>query len=346
MRTLSAPDVEKSFVYKDGNSANRTGKVDEAGLPLVYDKNLIEQYWKKEGSALSSRWTEFLGYAVPYLTKVITLVVSGGSGELKKNGKMLARDARIIFEKLGPTYIKLGQMMSVRPDVLPQEALEELQILQDSVKAFETSVAIEQIERELGNKLEFFFSEISSEPVAAASLAQVYKAKLKETGEYVAVKVQRPKVLEVVSKDLYVLRRAAEVYQGLIERFAPQQRTDYVALLNEWSIGFYTELDFLNEAANQERLKGQLMEENVTGLYIPKVFHKFCTRRIMVSEWIDGHKLSDAEPADIKKLIPDAQEGFLTQLLSIGFFHSGIQYQLIFLVFSFVQFHFLQSSIL
>merc|ERR1712238_203310 len=71
----------------------------------------------------------------------------------------------------------------------------------------------------------------------------------------VAVKVQRPSVLGTVSKDLYVLRRAAEVFQGLIERFAPQQRTDYVALLNEWSIGFYTELDFVNEARNQRRLR-------------------------------------------------------------------------------------------
>ena len=78
---------------------------------------------------------------------------------------------------------------------------------------------------------------------------------LKETGEVVAVKVQRPSVLETVSKDLYVLRRAAEVYQGLIERFAPQQRTDYVALLNEWAVGFYTELDFLNEANNQQIVK-------------------------------------------------------------------------------------------
>lgn len=130
----------------------------------------------------------------------------------------------------------MGQMMSVRPDVLPPEALNELRILQDSVKPFETSIAIEQIEKELGGTLGTFFTEISEEPVAAASLAQVYKARLL-TGEMVAVKIQRPSVLQTVSKDLYVLRRAAEVYQGLIDRFAPQQRTNYVALLNEWAVG-------------------------------------------------------------------------------------------------------------
>ena len=106
------------------------------------------------------------------------------------------------------------------------------------------------LEQELGRPLMEVFSEFADEPVAAASLAQVYRAVLRESGEVVAVKVQRPGVQSLVSKDLYVLRRAAEVYQGLIKRFAPQQRTDYVALLNEWAVGFYTELDFKNEAAN------------------------------------------------------------------------------------------------
>ena len=236
MRQLSAPDVTKTFVYLDGNSENRTGVVDEVGLPLIYDKELIQLYWNKQGGALTQRWTEFLGYTIPFLTKVITIVVRGGNDDLKNNGAILARDARIIMEKLGPTYIKMGQMMSVRPDVLPKEALDELKILQDSVKPFDTKIAIKQIEKELNGPLNNFFSEISELPVAAASLAQVYKAKLL-TGEYVAVKVQRPSVLETVSKDLYVLRRAAEVYQGLIERFLPNQRTNYVGLLNEWAIG-------------------------------------------------------------------------------------------------------------
>ena len=100
MRTLQAPDADQTYVFKDGASSNRTGKVDEYGLPLVYDKDLIQQYWKKQGYALTQRWTEFLGYAVPFLTKMITLVVSGGSGALKDNAGTLAKDARIIFEKL------------------------------------------------------------------------------------------------------------------------------------------------------------------------------------------------------------------------------------------------------
>ncbi len=148
------------------------------------------------------------------------------------------------MEALGPTYIKLGQVLSVRPDILPQAALDELTLLQNNVRPFATADAVRVIEEELGGPLNTFFSEISEEPVAAASLAQVYRARLAVSGQVVAVKVQRPGVRETVSKDLYVLRRAAEVYQGLIERFAPQQRTDYVALLNEWAIGFYVSFSF------------------------------------------------------------------------------------------------------
>ena len=214
-------------------------------------------------------------------------------------------------------------MFSVRPDVLPPSTLEELTKLQDSVVPFDTETAVAQIERELGGPLGQFFTSISEKPVAAASLAQVYMATLNDgNNTRVAVKVQRPDVLGTVSKDLYVLRRAAEVFQGLIERFAPQQRTNYVALLNEWAIGFYCELDFLNEASNQRRLRSILLEKNITGVTVPKTYDDLCTRRILVSEWMDGKKLSDATNEQIAKATIIAQEAFLTQLFEAGFFHA------------------------
>ena len=201
--------------------------------------------------------------------------------------------------------------------------MDELTKLQDSVVPFDTTVAVAQIERELGGPLGQFFTSISEEPVAAASLAQVYLATLNDgNNTRVAVKVQRPDVLGTVSKDLYVLRRAAEVFQGLVERFAPQQKTDYVALLNEWSIGFYTELDFNNEARNQQRLRDVLIDYDVKGVMVPKVYDKLCTRRILVSEWVDGKKLSQGTTEEIAKVTPIAQEAFLVQLFEAGFFHA------------------------
>ena len=322
MKTLEAPDVEKSYISLDTESA---AELDEEGLPRVYDKDLIEQYWAKERGALNRRWGEFVGKSVPFLTKLTTLFIRDGKIE-EKDIPALSRQARIDLQDLGATFIKAGQMMSVRPDVLPQSTLDELAKLQDSVVPFDTKVAVEQIERELGGPLGQFFTSISEEPVAAASLAQVYLATLNDGKDtQVAIKVQRPEVLGTVSKDLYVLRRAAEVFQGLVERFAPQQRTNYVALLNEWSIGFYTELDFNNEAQNQKRLRQILIDNNIKGVTVPKVFDELCTRRILVSEWVDGKKLSECTTEQIAKVTPYAQEAFLVQLFSEGFFHADPQ---------------------
>jgi predicted unusual protein kinase regulating ubiquinone biosynthesis (AarF/ABC1/UbiB family) len=316
MRTLEAPDIEKSYVSLDLSDEGRT--LDEEGLPRVYDKDLIQKYWVKERGALNQRWGVFVGKAVPFLSKLVTLFIRDGK-IVESEIPALSRQARLDIEELGATFIKAGQMMSIRPDVLPQATLDELTKLQDSVVPFETSIAVEQIEKELGGPLGQFFTSISEEPVAAASLAQVYLATLNDGKDTkVAVKVQRPSVLGTVSKDLYVLRRAAEVVQGLVERFAPQQRTNYVALLNEWAIGFYTELDFTNEARNQRRLREDLIANNVKGVFVPKVYEDLCTRRILVSEWVEGRKLSSCSQEELARLTPLAQEAFLVQLFETG----------------------------
>jgi len=319
MKSLSAPAAtDKSYISLDTSQ----NSLDSEGLPLVYDAALIESYWKKERGALNQRWSYFVGKAVPFLTRLVTLFIS--EGEIaERHVPGLSRQARMDLQDLGATFIKLGQMMSVRPDVLPQETLDELTILQDSVEPFDTEIAVKQIEEELGGPLGQFFTSISEEPVAAASLAQVYLATLNDGKDTrVAVKVQRPNVLSDVSKDLYVLRRAAEVFQGLVERFAPQQKTNYVALLNEWAIGFYTELDFSNEAKNQERLRSAMIEKGIRGITVPKVYEEMCTRRVLVSEWMDGVKLSECTPEEIKDVTKISQEAFLTQLFETGFFHA------------------------
>eukprot|EP00804_Cyclotella_cryptica_P025632 CCRYP_002844-RA/>CCRYP_002844-RA protein AED:0.03 eAED:0.03 QI:448/1/1/1/1/1/4/272/975 len=319
MKTLTAPSTDKSYISLDSGSKPAT---DTDGLPLVYDKDLIEAYWKKERGALNQRWSYFVGKAVPFLTKLVALFISEGEIN-ERHIPALSRQARMDLQDLGPTFIKAGQMMSVRPDVLPQATLDELTKLQDSVVPFDTGIAVRQIEEELGGPLGQFFTSISEEPVAAASLAQVYVATLNDGKDTrVAVKVQRPQVLSVVSKDLYVLRRAAEVFQGLVERFAPQQKTNYVDLLNEWSIGFYTELDFSNEAKNQQKLRSALIDAGIKGVTVPKVYENLCTRKVLVSEWIDGVKLSDCSPDEIAEVTPIAQEAFLTQLFQFGFFHA------------------------
>ena len=183
--------------------------LDDEGLPLVYSQEGIQQYWSGKSGELVSRWTEFLSLSSPFLLRVLT---SLATNRYEQNEKDITKDFRVILEKLGPTYVKMGQMLSIRPDIIGDTAMLELKKLQDGVKKFPTEEAMDVIRLEYGiDDIGEVFKELSVEPVAAASLAQVYKGTLL-TGETVAVKVQRPGTLSIVSKDLYVLRRASELF--------------------------------------------------------------------------------------------------------------------------------------
>ncbi|CAB1109481.1 unnamed protein product [Ectocarpus sp. CCAP 1310/34] len=305
-----------------GDKARPTGYMygdvltDADGLPLVYDSDSIGRYWDKRPGELNSRWSKFLSVTVPFVTRVVRDYTSGN---IMKNEAVLARDLRIVIEKLGPTFIKLGQALSIRPDVIGPAATDELAKLQDAVPPFPTPLAMEVLEQELGRPPSEVFSEISEEPIAAASLAQVYRGVLRSDGRAVAIKIQRPGLVQEVTKDLYVLKRAVGVYQNLSNRWTAQM-TDYNELLRVWATGFYQELDFLNEANNQIRMK-KVLSGMKGQVFVPNVVLDLSTRRVLVSEWVDGVKLTKADPSEIRELTSIAQEAFLVQLLGEGFMH-------------------------
>jgi aarF domain-containing kinase len=207
----------------------------------------------------------------------------------------------------------------IRPDIIPAAAMKELQLLQDDVKRFPNDVARAVIAEELGpgRALEDVFSEFGAEPIAAASLAQVYRARLRESGVEVAVKVQRPEALTLCSKDMYVLQRAVGVYQGVMERWTAQN-VDYNALLENFASGFYMELDFENEARNQVAARDATLTTMGGKVYVPKVFKEYTTRRVLVSEFVYGTKLTDCSAGEMRRLIAIGQECFLQQLLDQG----------------------------
>lgn len=143
--------------------------MDEEGLPLVYSQEGIQQYWSDKSGELLSRWTQFLGLSTPFILKLFTNTVSGS---IEKNESELTKDFRQILEKLGPTYVKMGQMLSIRPDIIGEPAMLELKKLQDGVKKFPTEEAYQVICLEYGvDDVSEVFDELSKEPVAAASLA-------------------------------------------------------------------------------------------------------------------------------------------------------------------------------
>ena len=162
------------------------------------------------------------------------------------------------------------------------------------------------------------FSDITPEPVAAASLGQVYKATLREGGDVVAVKVQRPAVLETVSLDLYLARSL-----GMIARKFPAltRRLDAVAILDEFAFRFYQELDYNRECANGIRIKRNM--EVLPMVVIPSNYPEYTSRRVHVAEWIEGEKLSQSTADDVGALVNLGVITYLTQLLDTGFFHAG-----------------------
>jgi aarF domain-containing kinase len=285
---------------------------DENGLPLRYEPDSIDVYWRSRPREMASHWAFFLSTTTPFLAKVTRQFSQG-----KFNEKELARDFRVCVEKLGTTFVKLAQALAMRPDVIPPGAQAELSKLQDAVPPFPSKEAFVCIEEELGRPLSDVFAEISAEPRGSASLAQVYRAKL-HNGDVVAVKIQRPGLLPIITRDLYVLKRAVNVYSQLAAKFT-KQTTDYLALLETWASAYFDEVDFTMEAENQQRARRLLAD--VEGVSVPAVYPEFTTRRLLVTEWIEGVPLNSLDSSAISSITPVAQAAFLQLLLEEGFMH-------------------------
>lgn len=294
---------------------------EDDALPLQYDPDALKKFFKKRPRAVATRIlqvssTGFRFALDLFFDNLFKRMKDNPDREVKRAG-----DLRDLLTKLGPFYIKIGQALSIRPDILSPRSMVELQQLCDKVPSFDTKVAFATIERELGLQIEEVFSEISSEPVAAASLGQVYKATLRETGETVAVKVQRPAVLETVSLDLYLAREA-----GLLARNFPAlvSRLDPVALLDEFAFRFYQELDYNLECQNGIRIADDM--KVLPMVVIPRNYPKYTSRRVHVAQWIEGEKLSQSTADNVGALVNLGVITYLTQLLDTGFFHAEYVY--------------------
>src|SRR5262252_8695293 len=223
--------------------------------------------------------------------------------------------------KLGPTFIKIGQAVSTRADLLPLAYVKELSKLQDSVPAFSHDEAMRIIERELKAPVGDLYAEIDSQPVAAASLGQVYRARL-HSGESVAIKVQRPRLEDVINFDIAVLRGIAR----FMSRFPKLVRgVDWEGTLNEFATTIFEEMDYVQEGRNAETFRDHF--KGWREVYVPNIHWSHVSPRVLTMEFIDGTKVLDLQtlterginPPDVVKLIART---YLKQLLEDGFFHA------------------------
>lgn len=257
--------------------------------------------------------------------KIETFIRSGRKG-LSKQKKaeivQMSRQERIrlVLEELGPTFVKLGQMLSTRPDIVPAEFIEEFRKLQDEVVPFSGIHAREIIEKELGKSVDTLFLSFEEVPLAAASIAQVHSASTK-SGDKVVIKVQRPGIRSTIRSDMEILSDLAHLIARRLPETSPHDPVGIVDEFNQW---ITKELDFLQEARNIDRF-GHNFKDDET-VYVPKVYWHLTTSRVLTMEYIDGIRISNQvrlEQAglDRKTIATNGAKAVLKQIFEHGFFH-------------------------
>ncbi len=242
-----------------------------------------------------------------------------GRGEITRLRRAI--QLRTLLTRLGPTFIKVGQALSTRPDLVRKDFLDELVKLQDQLPPFPNAIAFAIVERELDRSVSEVYREISPQPVAAASLGQVYRARL-HSGEEVAVKVQRPNLLPVLTLDLFLMRWAS----GWLANLLPLNLGHDLALVvDEFGIKLFEEIDYQNEGRNAEQFAENFKDD--PRVKVPAIYWPYCSDHVLTLEWINGFKLNDTERIRASNLDKDTliEIGVTTglrQLLEFGFFHA------------------------
>jgi predicted unusual protein kinase regulating ubiquinone biosynthesis (AarF/ABC1/UbiB family) len=252
------------------------------------------------------------------------MVFRGAQGSVKKEQRL---EEQAVWLKdnligLGPTFIKIGQALGTRGDLLPLPYIKQLAVLQDQVPPFPTTEAYARIETELGRNLREAYAEIDAEPVAAASLGQVYRARL-HSGEEVAVKVQRPQLAELISFDISILHKLVR----LVNRYFPQanENADWEGMLHEFSVTVFEEMDYVQEGRNADRFRDNFKDWRA--IRVPTIYWSHTTRHVLTMEFIRGTKVVDIEALKARRISPVKVNRllvrtYLKQLLEDGFFHA------------------------
>jgi predicted unusual protein kinase regulating ubiquinone biosynthesis (AarF/ABC1/UbiB family) len=283
-----------------------------------YDPDAIASYYRHRPWQVISRTIHIFW---SFITFFFHLQWDKWQDQVEKNKLKRAAELREILTRLGPTFIKVGQALSTRPDLIRKDFLVELIKLQDQLPPFDNELAFSILEKELGLKVDEAYREISPHPVAAASLGQVYRAVL-HTGEEVAVKVQRPGLRSVLSLDLYLMRWAAQNFGRLLPLNLGH---DLTLIIDEFGVKLFEEIDYIHEGHNAEKFAENF--HNDPEVKVPVIYWQYSDRHVLTLEWINGFKLTDTESIraagiDPNEIVRIGVTSGLRQLLEHGFFHA------------------------
>ncbi|CAH2043435.1 unnamed protein product [Thlaspi arvense] len=332
--------VETEEVSNKRKEEVRQKRVEDIGQEDAWFKKSQQKQQVEVSVAPGGRWSRFKTYSTIQRTLeiwgfVLTFIFrtwlssqkfsyKGGMTEEKKvlRRKVLAKWLKENILRLGPTFIKIGQQFSTRVDILPQEYVDQLSELQDQVPPFSSATALSIVEEELGASVDDIFDRFDYEPIAAASLGQVHRARLK--GQEVVIKVQRPGLKDLFDIDLKNLRVIAEYLQKVDPKSDGAKR-DWVAIYDECASVLYQEIDYTKEAANSELFANNF--KNLEYVKVPSIYWEYTTPQVLTMEYVPGIKINkiqaiDQLGVDRKRLGRYAVESYLEQILSHGFFHA------------------------
>lgn len=280
---------------------------------------------KQPWGRLKARLHEFLLIALDKLVRATRLLIFRGREGSENKAARLEKQAEWLRRSLidlGPTFIKIGQTLGTRADLLPLAYVKELATLQDNVPAFPTAEAFARIEAELGKSLAECYAEIDNEPIASASLGQVYRARL-FSGEEVAVKVQRPNLDRIISFDVAILYRLIK----LVNRFFPKanENADWEGMLGEFHATVFEEMDYVKEGRNADRFRNNF--RTWRAVRVPRIYWTHTRTKVLTLEFIRGTKVVDIEALRARRISPVKVNRllvrtYLKQLLEDGFFHA------------------------
>ena len=259
---------------------------------------------------------------IPIGAFLLAVLMDRLTGQLRQKDRVRERGRQLceLLTKLGPAFVKAGQALSTRPDLVSPVVLEELSALQDHLPPFSNTMAMACIAEDLGAPVGELFAQLSREPVSAASLGQVYKGRLPD-GRAVAVKVQRPGLREQITLDLYIVRNLAL----WIKRYTRFVRSDLVGLVDELGTRIFEEMDYIHEADNAERFAN--LHHHNQRIAVPEIHRRLTNRRVLTMEWIEGIKLTQVKEVQALGLDPEDMINVgvncsLEQLLEHGYFHA------------------------